>query len=54
VPSIALSSLGVKDIFHTPADTIEWLSPDKVVEAVLLAQDLIRILDEKEFNWNRA
>jgi aminopeptidase YwaD len=54
VPSIALSSLGVKDIYHTPADTVEWISPDKLVEAVSLAQELIGALDEKEFNWGRA
>jgi aminopeptidase YwaD len=54
VPSIALGSLGVKDIYHTPADTMEWLNPDKLVEAISLAQELIQILDEKEFNWSRA
>lgn len=54
VPSIAFSSVGVKDIYHTPADTIEWISPDKLAEAVLLARDIVQALDEKELDWCRA
>jgi Iap family predicted aminopeptidase len=53
VPSLALSSLGVKDIYHTPADTVDWISPDKLAEAVLLAQDILLALDEKEPEWGR-
>ncbi|HLE51169.1 MAG TPA: M28 family peptidase [Anaerolineales bacterium] len=53
VPSLALSSLGVKDIYHTPADTVDWISPDKLAEAMLLAQDILLALDEKELDWGR-
>jgi aminopeptidase YwaD len=53
VPSIALGSVGIKDIFHTPADTVDWISPAKLAEAVMLAQEIVAALDEKEPNWAR-
>jgi aminopeptidase YwaD len=45
VPSIALSSVGIKDQYHTPFDTIEWISPEKLEEAVLLADKIFKVLD---------
>lgn len=51
VPSIALGSMGIKDIYHTPADTIDWISPDKLLEAIQLAQALVQALDQQEMGW---
>jgi Iap family predicted aminopeptidase len=48
-PSLALSSLGVKDIYHTPEDSLEWISPDKLAEAVLLAEQVVRERGHEEF-----
>jgi aminopeptidase YwaD len=53
VPSLALSSVGIKDIYHTPADTVDWISPDKLAETVMLGQDLVNALDEQELAWCR-
>jgi aminopeptidase YwaD len=53
VPSIALTSKGIKDIFHTLSDTIEWISAEKLAEAVQLTQDLVEALDHKELSWTR-
>ena len=53
VPSIALTSRGIKDIFHTLSDTIEWISAEKLAEAVQLTLDLVEALDDKELSWTR-
>jgi aminopeptidase YwaD len=53
VPSIALTSKGIKDIFHTLSDTMEWISAEKLSEAVQLTLDLVEALDEKELSWTR-
>ena len=53
VPSIALSSVRVKDIYHMAADTVEWLSPDKLVEAIRLVEEIVYPLDEKKGGWGR-
>lgn len=53
VPSIALGSVGIKDIYHTPADTIDWISPDKLLEAIQLTQALVQALDKQEMGWGR-
>ena len=53
VPSIALTSKGIKDIFHTMSDTIEWISAEKLAEAVQLTLDLVKALDDKELSWTR-
>ena len=52
-PSIAFSSRGIRDIYHTPSDTMEWISGAKLAEVVRLALDLIEALDEKELSWSR-
>jgi aminopeptidase YwaD len=33
VPSVAVSSTGYAKVLHTPQDTIDWLSPEKLEEA---------------------
>lgn len=53
VPSIALTSKGIKDIFHTLSDTIDWISAEKLVEAVQLVLDLFAVLDKKDVSWTR-
>jgi hypothetical protein len=53
VPSIALTSKGIRDVCHTLSDTIEWISGEKLGEAVQLALDLIEVLDDKDVSWGR-
>jgi Iap family predicted aminopeptidase len=53
VPSLAITSLGIKDQYHTPFDTIDWLSPDKLAEAVQLALDLVNAIDAQSLAWGR-
>jgi aminopeptidase YwaD len=45
VPSIALSSVGIQDLYHTPWDTMDWISPGKLEEAVSLSLELLEALD---------
>jgi len=52
-PSIAFTSKGIRDIYHTPSDTFEWISGEKLAEATQLALDLIEVLDNKELSWSR-
>ena len=53
VPSIALTSRGIRDIYHTLSDTIEWISSEKLAEATRLVLDLINELDGKDGRWSR-
>ncbi len=53
VPSLAITSLGTKDQYHTPHDRLEWLSPDKLDEAVRLALDLVAAIDAQSLAWSR-
>ena len=52
-PSIAFSSKGIKDIYHTLSDTFEWISGEKLAETVKLTLDLIEVLDDKDASWTR-
>lgn len=52
-PSIAFSSKGIRDIYHTFSDTFEWISGEKLAEVVRLALDLIEVLNEKDLSWSR-
>jgi aminopeptidase YwaD len=52
-PSIALTSKGIRDIYHTLSDTFEWISGEKLAEAVQLVLDLIQVLDNKDLSWSR-
>lgn len=52
-PSIALTSRGLRDLFHTLSDTIEWISPEKLAESVQLVLDLVEVLDTKDLSWGR-
>jgi aminopeptidase YwaD len=53
VPSIALTSKGIRDIYHTLSDTIEWISGEKLAETIQLVLDLIEVVDEKDLAWSR-
>jgi aminopeptidase YwaD len=52
-PSIAFTSKGIRDMYHTLSDTFEWISGEKLAEAVQLALDLIEALDDKDLSWSR-
>ena len=54
VPSLAISSLGVRDLFHTPFDSLEWISPAKLDEATRLALDLVSAIDAQSLEWARS
>lgn len=54
VPSIAIGSLGIQDIYHTPEDTLEWISPARLAEATQLTVDLVASLDEQDLAWGRS
>ncbi len=53
VPSLAFTSTGVRDVYHTPADGIEWISGDKLEESLELAMQFINALDDREPGWTR-
>jgi Zn-dependent M28 family amino/carboxypeptidase len=53
VPSIALTSKGLRDAYHTLSDTIEWISPGKLAESVQFVLDLVKVLDNKDRAWSR-
>jgi aminopeptidase-like protein len=53
VPSIALTSKGIRDIYHTSSDTFEWISAAKLAESVQLVLDLVEVLDRKDRLWSR-
>jgi Iap family predicted aminopeptidase len=52
-PSIALTSKGIRDIFHTLSDTFEWISGSKLAEAAHLVLDLFEELDNQDLSWSR-
>ena len=52
-PSIAFTSRGIRDIYHTPSDTFEWISGEKLMEVSQLALDLIEVLDNADVSWSR-
>lgn len=54
VPSVALTSRGIRDIYHTQSDTIEWISREKLAEAAQLVLDLFAELDLKDLSWSRS
>ena len=53
VPCIALSSVGVANVNHLPADTIAWISPAKLSEVVSLVTDVVESLQDKSPDWCR-
>ncbi len=53
VPSIALTSRGIRDIYHSVSDTVDWISAEKLAESVRLVLDLFEELDTKDGAWGR-
>jgi aminopeptidase YwaD len=53
VPSIALTSRGIRDVYHTSSDTFEWISGEKLAEAIQFSLDLVEVLDSKDLSWSR-
>jgi aminopeptidase YwaD len=52
-PSIALTSQGIRDIYHTLSDTFEWISGEKLAETIQFVLDLFEELDKKNLLWSR-
>ena len=52
-PSIALTSKGIRDVFHTLSDTFEWISGAKLAETTKLVLDLFEELDNQDLSWSR-
>jgi Iap family predicted aminopeptidase len=52
-PSLALTSKGIRDVYHTQSDTFEWISGNKLAEAAQLVLDLFEELDQKNVSWSR-
>ena len=52
-PSLAFTSKGIRDIYHTSSDTFEWISGEKLAETVRLVLDLVEVLDDKDLSWSR-
>jgi aminopeptidase YwaD len=53
IPCVAVSSLGGADVLHLPTDSIDWMSPTKLVEVALLVSELVDTLQDKPVNWGR-
>jgi aminopeptidase YwaD len=58
VPSLAVSNFVnsgtiLKGIAHTPYDSLRWLSPHQLAEAVELVETLIAVLADKDPAWCR-
>ncbi|HSL46813.1 MAG TPA: M28 family peptidase [Anaerolineales bacterium] len=53
VPSIAFTSKGIRDIYHTQSDTLEWISGAKLAETTKFILDLMEVLDGKDLSWSR-
>lgn len=52
-PSIALTSRGIRDVYHTSSDTFEWISAGKLAEVIQFNLDLVEVLDCKDLSWSR-
>ena len=53
VPSVALTSQGLRDVYHTFYDSFEWISDDKLAEVAQVVLDLFEELDRKDVSWSR-
>ena len=46
IPRIALSSVGMRGLTHSPGDTIEHVSPAALVEAINLVKEIVASLQQ--------
>ena len=53
VPCVPFSSVGVANVNHLPADTIEWISQAKLAEAGSLVTEIVEGRQEKLPAWCR-
>ncbi len=53
IPAVALTALGGGAVSHGPADTLEWLSPDKLQETAALAAEIVEALSAEPVGWYR-
>jgi aminopeptidase YwaD len=53
VPCVPLSSIGVANIAHLPADSVEWISQAKLAEVGSLVAAVIDALRDKSPDWCR-
>jgi aminopeptidase YwaD len=53
VPSIPMSSLGVKDIYHLMKDEVKWISPRKLDEVIHLVMRIVYMLQARPLEWFR-
>lgn len=53
VPCVAMSSTGMVNNIHLPGDTMEWISPARLEEAVRLIADIVEGLQGRSPGWCR-
>jgi Iap family predicted aminopeptidase len=53
VPSLAFSSVGRIRLDHLRADSVEWVSPAKLEEAVWLVIAIVESLQDRPLEWTR-
>jgi Zn-dependent M28 family amino/carboxypeptidase len=53
VPALAFGGAGVRDIHHTPGDTIDGMSTEKLNEAASIAAEIVEDLQKKSIGWGR-
>jgi hypothetical protein len=53
VPALAFGGAGIRGITHSPADTADGISPQKLNEAASLAMDIVMVLQDKSVEWGR-
>jgi hypothetical protein len=54
VPSLAFSAVGIRHLAHTPADSIEQVSPAKVSEVIAMVEEIVKGLAGKSLDWSRS
>ena len=53
VPSIAVSSAGAVRVDHLRSDTLDWISPGGLDEAIALASEILKSLQDILPQWTR-
>lgn len=54
VPALAFGGAGAREIAHSPADTVDGVSIDKLIEAASLAAEIVMELQKKTVEWGRG
>lgn len=54
IPSIPIGSLTLKNVMHSAADTMDWLSSAQICEVVTFVQQLVDALADKSPQWCRV